>query len=136
MAPDLQTRIRSGELTRRRANEIAEASKGISGALPLSSAVELGPIRTKPLLEVPLLHDYLTDAADWDADTWEFEPEGCARLARTLRWLYERMPEAFVFSATWGPAGVGERDVDRPELLQIVESNAVATRTVYKVRAG
>lgn len=95
---------------------------------------ELGFFRRTPFLEVPELHEYLTDAADWHADTWDFEPEGCARLAHTLGWLYERLPEAFLFSATWGPVTIDERDIDRAELLTVVESNAISTGTVYKVR--
>jgi hypothetical protein len=109
MAPDLQTEIRSGALTRQRAKEIAEASKDVSDALRVWNATELGLLRREPFLEIPELHDYLTDAADWNADTWDFEPEGCARLARTLGWLYERMPEPFLFSATWGPVNIEDR---------------------------
>jgi hypothetical protein len=56
------------------------------------------------------------------------------RVARTLYWLYERMPEPFLFSATWGPVSIEEREVDRPELLEIVESNGVSTGAVYKMR--
>ena len=84
----------------------------------------------------PELHEYLTDAADWDAPTWDFEPEGQQRLARTLSWLYDRVPEAFRFSATWGPVSIDERDVDRDELLAIVENNAVSTGAVYKGPRG
>lgn len=51
-----------------------------------------------------------------------------------IRWLYERLPEAFLFSATWGPVTIDERDIDRAELLTVVESNAISTGTVYKVR--
>lgn len=85
-------------------------------------------------MEVPELHEYLTDAVDWNAETWDFEPEGRERLARTLGWLYERLPEAFVFAATWGPVTIDELDIDRAALLTVVESNAVSTGTVYKVR--
>jgi hypothetical protein len=99
------------------------------------NATELGLFRLERFLEIPELHGYLTDAADWNADTWDFEPEGCARLARTLGWLYERMPEPFLFSATWGPVNIEDREVDRPGLLEIVESNGVSTGALYKVSA-
>jgi hypothetical protein len=100
MTPDLQTQIRSDELTRKRANEISEASKSLTDGFRLWDGWELGFFRRTPFLEVPELHEYLTDAADWHADTWDFELEGCARLAHTLGWLHERLPEAFRFSAT------------------------------------
>ncbi len=134
MAPDLQTEIRSDELTRERAKEISEASKGISNGLRLWNATGMGFFRRKPFLEIPELHDYLTDAADWNAASWDFELEGRERLARTLEWLYGRMPERFLFSATWGPVSIDEREIDRPELLALVEGNAVSTETIYKVR--
>jgi hypothetical protein len=136
VTPDLQTEIWSDELTRQRAAEISEASKSIPNGLRVWNATQLGLFRRKPFLEIPELHEYLTDAADWDAPTWDFEPEGQQRLARTLSWLYDRVPEAFRFSATWGPVSIDERDVDRDELLAIVENNAVSTGTVYKVRTA
>ena len=136
MTPDLQTEIRSDELTRKRANEISEASKSLTNGLRVGSAWELGFFKRTPFLEIPELHDYLTDAADWDADTWDFEPEGLERLARTLGWLYGELPEEFLFSATWGPVAIDERDIDRTELLAVVERNAVSTGTVYKVRSA
>jgi hypothetical protein len=136
MTPDLQTQIRSDELTRKRAKEIAEASQIITDGFRVWDGFELGLLRRRPFLEVPELHDYLTDAADWNADTWDFEPEGRARLARTLGWLYGRLPEPFLFSATWGPATIDERDMDRAELLAVIDSNAVSTGTVHKVRAA
>lgn len=134
MTPDLQTQIRSNELTRKRANELSEASKGLADGFRVWAGRELGFLRRTPFLEVPELHEYLTDDADWNADTWDFEPEGRERLARTLGWLYERLPEAFEFASTWGPVTIDDRDIDRAELLAVVESNAVSTGTVYKVR--
>jgi hypothetical protein len=95
MTPDLQTQIRSDELTRKRAKEIAEASQIITDGFRVWDGFELGLLRRRPFLEVPELHDYLTDAADWNADTWDFEPEGRARLARTLGWLYGSCPSPF-----------------------------------------
>jgi hypothetical protein len=134
MTPDLQTQIRSDDLTRKRANEISEESKGLTEGFRIWAGWELGFLRRTPILEIPELHEYLTDDADWDADTWDFEPEGRERLARTLGWLYERLPDAFVFAATWGPDTIDELDIDRAELLTVVESNAVSTGTHYKVR--
>ena len=136
VTPDLQTELRSDELTRERAVKISEASKSIPNGLRVWNATDLGFLRRKPFLEIPELHDYLTDAADWDAATWDFEHEGRQRLARTLGWLYEWMPETFQFSATWGPVSIDERNVDRDELLAIVESNVISTGTVYTVRSG
>jgi hypothetical protein len=133
MTPDLRTRIQSDELTRKRAKEIAEASKSVPGCFDVWNT-ELGFLRPRPVLEVPELHDYLTDAADWHADIWDFEPEGRERLAGTLEWLYGWLPEMFLFSALWGPSSVEEHDVGRTDLLATIRSNAVSTRTMYKVR--
>lgn len=121
MTPDIQTEIWSDELTRRRVAEISEASKSIPNGLRVWNATQLGFVRLKPFLEIPELHEYLTDAADWDAPNWDLDREGQQRLARTLSWLYHRLPEAFRFSATWGPVSIDERDVDRNELLAIVQ---------------
>jgi len=138
VTPDLQTEIRSQELTRKRATELAEASTGIAHGLRLRRGADVRRFfrPATPRLVIPSLHDYLTDAADWDAPTWDFEPEGCQRLGQTLGWLYERMPESFEFSALWGPKTIHEREVDRDELLDIVENNVISTVTVYKVRSA
>ena len=128
------TEIRSVDLTRTRAREIAEASHTLSDGFPVGSGSD-GLFRGAPFLTIPDLHEYLTDAADWDAETWDFEAEGCVRLARTLEWLYTRLPEAFQFSSTWNPASVEEREIDRAELLAVVARNEVSTSTIYTVRA-
>jgi hypothetical protein len=135
VTPDLQTEIWSDELTRERAAEISEASESVLDGLRVWNAIELHLFHRKPFLQIPELHDYLTDSADWNAATWDFELDGRRRLARTLGWLYEMLPEAFRFSATWGPVSIDERNVDRDELLVIVEDNLISTGTVYNVRA-
>lgn len=121
------------KLSRQRAKQIAEAGKGITNGFRLWNASELGFFRLRPFLEIPALHDYLTDAVDWHAETWDFERDGLERLARTFRWAYERLPEAFQFSATWGAVTIDERDISRAELLTVVEGNAISTGTVYRV---
>jgi hypothetical protein len=63
MTPDLRTQIQSDQLTRKRAKEIAEASKSVPNCFDVWNT-ELGFLRPRPVLEVPELHDYLTDAAD------------------------------------------------------------------------
>jgi hypothetical protein len=123
-------------MTRERAKEIAEASRNIPNGLGLMSITGLRLFRREPFLAIPALHDYLTDAADWDAATWDFEVEGRERLVCTLRWLYERMPERFQFSVMWGPDRIDHRDVDRLELLGVIEANAISTTTVYNVRSA
>jgi hypothetical protein len=67
VTPDLETEIWSDELTRRRAAEISEASRSIPNGLRVWNATQLGLFRRKPFLEIPELHEYLTDAADWDS---------------------------------------------------------------------
>ena len=136
MTPDLETEIRSDALTVERGKAISEASNSLSDGFRVWGAWEVGLFRRKPFLEIPELHNYLTDAADWNATTWDFEPEGRARLSRTLNWLYEQLPEAFSFKATWGPVTTEEREIGRAELLDLVQNNAVSTGTLYRVRAA
>jgi hypothetical protein len=126
----------SDELTRERPGDFGGEQVHSRRCLRLWDATQLGFFRRRPLLEIPELHDYLTDAANWNAPTWAFELEGQQRLARTLSWLYVRMPEGFRFSATWGPVSLDEQDVDRHELLAIVKADAISTCTVYNVRAA
>ena len=64
MTPDLQTEIRSDELTVERATDISMASKSLVDGLRVWSAWEVGLFRRKPVLHIPELHDYLTDTAD------------------------------------------------------------------------
>jgi len=132
MTPDLRTQIRSDQLSMQRAKEISKASKSVPNCFDFWSG-DVGFLRRKPVLEVPELHDYLTDAADWHADIWDFEPEGRERLARTLEWLYGWLPEMFLFSALWGPPSVTERDIGRTDLLATIRSNTISTRTIYRV---
>ena len=94
---------------------------------------DIGLIRQTPYLQIPELHDYLTDTADWHADPWDVEVEGRSRLTRTLFWLYPQLPEGFLFSATWDPPEIEERDIERDELLAVIESNSLSASTVYRV---
>lgn len=136
MTPDLITVIRSTELTVDRAKTIAAASEPLTEGFRVWDAWELGFFRRKPFLIVPALHDHLTDAADWNADHWDFEFEGRVRLARTLEWLYDRLPEPFRFSTTWGVVTTDEREIDRGDLLALIDSNKVGTGTLYRVGAA
>jgi hypothetical protein len=64
-------------------------------------------------------HDILDDRADWDAETWLFDPAQLPRLAGTMRRLYELMPETFDLVAAW----VGESIVRQQAVSGMSSSN-------------
>ena len=68
--------------------------------------------------------------------TWDFEPEGRTRLARTLELLYELIPEPFRFSSLWIGDESTEREIGRAELLAIIRDDEVGTHMTYLVRGA
>ena len=44
---------------------------------------------------------FLTDNADWDADTWDMDLKLLSHLGATLSKLHNLMPEGFYFEALW-----------------------------------
>ena len=132
MTPDLVTEIRLDELTPERARAISDATENLIDGFRVHYDVA-GLFRRRPFLAIPDLHEYLAESADWDAATWDFEPEGRARLARTLECLYDLIPEPFRFSAVWIGDDSDELEVGRSELLTVVDGDAVGTHTTYLV---
>lgn len=132
MAPDLRTIVFVEGLERARAKEIAAATGG-RDLLPL--VPRRRGFRGAWWLEIPQVHDFLTDEADWDAVTWAMAPEGLERLATTLEWLYSELPGEFAFEATRGEEPI-EKLVSRDELLRIVRAGRLGTRTRYRVRSA
>lgn len=89
------------------------------------------------LVHMNSLHDYLSDEADWDAPAWVFESEGLARLDRSLRLVFARVPHPLTFQAVWiGDPIESEQPVTRDALLELVAENRIGTRTLYLVAAA
>lgn len=79
----------------------------------------------------------LTDDADWNASTWEFQPALLPLLASTLAFISERAPHGFLVEAVWaGDKRQEILEVSRDELLDIVRRNSMATKATYIVRAA
>ena len=137
MSPDLYVVIRSPALTKARAQAIAD-----SPWPPDALWVRAGAKRWWRLTQTGRLpgelfigaHDILADAADWHAATWEFEKQGLARFEKTIRHLYELLPEEFTIEASWvGDSVVRDEVVTRQELLNLVAANRLGNRVRYRV---
>lgn len=137
MAPDLNVIVRSSTLSRRRAQAIADSSWPPDGLAVWPGAklswrlTSAGFLRGRLYLAA---HDVLSDSADWNSDTWQFEPGGLVRFEKTLRRLYELLPEEFTIEACWGGDAPNKyQSVTRPELLRLVSANKLGNRVLYQV---
>jgi hypothetical protein len=129
MAPDLVAEIRAVSLTKAQAKELAAASRAYGGM-----RVVAAKDRREWRLELPEVHDLLTEEGDLAATTWRMDPDGLARLAETLEWLLDAMPDELTFQAAWPPRRTDvEVLVSRNELLQIVRQGRIGTSTRYRV---
>lgn len=139
VTPDLVVSVQSSELSRERAAIIAESSwpPGALWVVAGSSAPRsrlAGARRGSPGILYLGAHDILDDGADWNAETWLFDPAHLSRLADTMRRLYELMPEAFELVAAWvGESTVRQEAVGRDELLGLIASNRLGNRVRYRV---
>lgn len=134
MPPDLATVIRAASLDKARARALAEESR----SAPIFALVAEGPrFRQRPWqLSLPEVHEILAEDADSNAMTWSMEPYGLERLARTLEWVYARLPGELSFEATWGAEHPIEAVVSRAELLRIVADGRIGTQMRYRVMAS
>jgi len=79
----------------------------------------------------------LTDEADWNALTWDIQPELLGNLALTLLFISERAPNGYIFEALWaGDKPEKNLEVSLNELLDIVQKNQIGTKARYIVRAA
>jgi hypothetical protein len=132
MTPDLEAIIRADRIDRKRAKAIARASRSQDGFKVEAEGPRFGgPWR----LAVPAVHRILAEDADWNAVTWSMDSAGLERLAVTLEWLYEELPEGFTFEALSREEPI-EKLVSRPELLRIVRAGQIGTRSRYRVPAA
>ena len=80
--------------------------------------------------------ELLTDDADWNAATWSMTPAGRERLRASLAWLLPQLAGDVLVDALWdGDAPSDERRLSADELLAVIASGQVATRTRYVVVA-
>ena len=81
------------------------------------------------------LHDMLTDSADWNADTWEFNQSGLDTLAGFIELFSNKLGKDFSFQAIWAGDKVEiNKELTVGELIQIVKSNNIGTKTKYLVK--
>jgi hypothetical protein len=93
-------------------------------------------LRRHASLSIPALRGALAeDKRERDRITWNLDPGVRERLAETLEWLYEHLPESFIFEAVWDISPT-EKYVSRAELLRIVESDRAEVNTCYRVPAA
>jgi len=132
VTPDLVTEIRSTALDASRAREIERLSEPF-GRMRVYASVPSRWFGGDVVLTLPAVHDLLTDEADWDAETWDMDPEGLEELAVTLEWIFEQLPGDLTFQSTWGDPIEHETRVSRSELLDVVRRGEIGTLTRYHV---
>jgi hypothetical protein len=139
VTPDLVLSVQSSELSRERAATIAESSwppgaVRVVADSPTPRSRLARARRGSPGILYLGAHDILDDRADWDAETWLFDPAQLSRLADTIRRLYELMPERFELIAAWvGESTVRQEAVGRDELLELIAGNRLGNRVCYRV---
>jgi hypothetical protein len=125
--------IHAEGLDKGRALKIARESRG-AGVFPVHAETRL--LRRDASLSIPTLRVALAeDERNRGRITWNLDPRVRERLAETLEWLYERLPESFIFEAVWDVEPT-EKYVSRAELLRIVEGDRVEVNTCYRVEAA
>jgi hypothetical protein len=81
--------------------------------------------------------DFLSEEADWNAQTWTMTADGRRSLSQILTAVFARLPGDIEIEATWGgDAPTKEQQVSRASLLSLVESDGLGTRTRYQVSAS
>jgi hypothetical protein len=117
-----------------RANEIERLSES-SGEMRIAARSSRW-FGGETVLEIPEVHNLLTDDADWNADTWDMELRGLEELATTLEWLFDQLGGEMTFQSTWSGDPIEHHvRVSRAELLDVVRRSKIETRTRYFVAA-
>jgi hypothetical protein len=133
MAGKIHGAIHVEGLDKGRALKIARESRR-ADVFPIHAETSL--LRRSASLSIPALRGALAeDERERDRITWNLDPGVRERLAETLEWLYERLPESFIFEAVWDVEPT-EKYVSRAELLRIVEGDRVEVNTRYRVEAA
>lgn len=137
MSPDLGMRILIENLDWDRARTIARATQ-VEGSVPVYTGPQRFLFRAQPPeLGTIAVHDLLADSADWNAETWDMEPEQLPRLVRTFEILFTQISGGFSIEVMWaGDEPRKEHAVSREEMLDIVRRGKIATRTRYHIEAA
>ncbi len=99
------------------------------------SFIESKELASLILAEDLNLHDQLTDNADWNAEFWEFDIEFLAEYATRLSYYYDCSIKGIEFQAMWVSDRPNvTRNLSIDELLEVVRSNRIGTRTRYLIR--
>ena len=89
---------------------------------------------TQPYLSLGL-HDMLTDSADWNADTWDFNQSGLDALASFIELFSKKIGKDFSFEAIWAGDKVEiNKELTINELIRIIKSDNIGTKTKYLVK--
>jgi hypothetical protein len=79
----------------------------------------------------------LTDNADWNAPTWEFQSTLLEDLASSLEMLCKQAPNGLVLEALWAGDKAKEiLEVSCTQLLDIIRSNSISTGAKYFIPAA
>lgn len=79
--------------------------------------------------------DFLSEPADWNAGTWTMTVDGRRSLSEMMAAVFARLPGEIEVVAAWGgDAPTREQQVSHANLLSLVESDGLGTRTRYQVR--
>jgi len=80
------------------------------------------------------IHEILTDDADWNAETWDMEKSGLLNLSKIFERFMEEVKSDFRFWALWaGDRPDKEMSVSRAQMIEIIKSGKIGTKTCYLV---
>ncbi len=77
----------------------------------------------------------LTDNADPDALFWDIQSELLPEIANLLSQLRQNTKAGFLFCAYWaGEKSSGQIEISIDELVQVIKTGKIGTRTKYLIR--
>ena len=85
------------------------------------------------VLELASIHLLLEEDALDNSVSWNLTQIGIGRLAYTFEWLFAQIPGEFTFEVLWGEPPI-DKLVSRDELLRILATGRLGSRTRYRVR--
>ena len=92
---------------------------------------------TQPYLSLHGIHDMLTDDSDLNSDTWDLNQSGLDSLACFMELFAYKFGKNFTFEAIWaGDEVKNNKELTISELIQIVKSNNIETKTKYLVKSN
>jgi len=85
-------------------------------------------------IEILSAHDALADDADWGAETWRMRLECLVDIAVSMEQIYFAAERPMVVTALWaGESPACERTVSIEQMLEIIRSGTIGTRTAYTI---